>query len=398
MDVALVNGRVLLDQGLAEGLAVRLSGGRIVAVGRPEETAAGAVRRDLGGQLLLPGFIDLQVNGGGGVLFNDAPTPEAIAEIGRTHRRFGTTGFLPTLISDDLEIVGQAIAAARSAIKAGVPGALGVHIEGPFISARRKGVHDASKFRELEADLVPLLASLGVGRTLVTLAPEKARPELISALVEAGVVVSAGHTNAAYATVRTALEHGLKSFTHLFNAMSPLTSREPGVVGAALEDPASWCGIIVDGRHVDPVVLKLAMRCKPLDRFVLVTDAMPSVGMAHKAFTIQGRPIMVEDGVCVDEHGTLAGSDLDMASAVRNAMDLLGLDLATAVAMASRNPAELMGLGGELGRIAPGYRADLVLATERLEVLETWIGGEESAASVSDAPASRAVQAAHGPV
>jgi N-acetylglucosamine-6-phosphate deacetylase len=397
MDVALVNGRVLLDQGLAEGLAVRLSDGRIVAVGRPEEVAAGAVRRDLDGQLLLPGFIDLQVNGGGGALFNDDPTPEAIAEIGRTHRRFGTTGFLPTLISDDLEVVGQAIAAARAAIESGVPGVLGVHIEGPFLSARRKGVHDPSKFRELEADLVPLLASLGTGRTLVTLAPEKARPELISALVEAGVVVSAGHTNATYATVRTALDHGLNGFTHMFNAMSPLTSREPGVVGAALEDQGSWCGIIVDGRHVDPVVLKLAMRCKPLDRFVLVTDAMPSVGMARKTFTIQGRPITVRDGVCVDENGTLAGSDLDMASAVRNAIDLLGLDLAAAVRMASRNPAEQMGLGRELGRIAPGYRADLVVATERLEVLETWIGGVESAERAPGAPASRTVKAAHGP-
>lgn len=398
MDVALVNGRVLVEQGLKEGLAVRLSGGRIAAVGRPEEVAASAIRRDLEGQLLLPGFIDLQVNGGGGVLFNDSPTPEAIAEIGRAHRRFGTTGFLPTLISDDLEVVGLAMDATRAALRAGTPGLLGVHIEGPFLSVRRKGVHDPSKFRELEAGLLPLLTSLQLGRTLVTLAPEKARPELIEALVRAGVVVSAGHTNASYATVRTALDHGLSCFTHLFNAMSPLTSREPGVVGAALDDQESWCGVIVDGRHVDPVVLKIALKCKPHDRFVLVTDAMPSVGMSRNAFTLQGRSIIVRDGVCVDEHGTLAGSNLDMASAVRNAMGLLDLDLDTAVRMASRHPAELMGLGRELGRIAPGYRADLVLASDALEVLETWIGGEESAESAPGAPAARAIKAAHGPV
>jgi N-acetylglucosamine-6-phosphate deacetylase len=390
MDLALVNGRVLVGDGLREGLAVRLSGGRIAAVGRPEEVASGAIRRDLDGQLLLPGFIDLQVNGGGGVLFNDTPTPEAIAEIGRAHRRFGTTGFLPTLISDDLEVVGLAIDSVRAALRAGTPGLLGVHIEGPFLSVRRKGVHDPSKFRELEADLLPLLTSLEVGRTLVTLAPEKARPELIEALVRAGVVVSAGHTNASFSTVRTALNHGLSCFTHLFNAMSPLTSREPGVVGAALDDQKSWCGIIVDGRHVDPVVLKIALKCKPHDKFVLVTDAMPSVG-SRNAFTLQGRPIMVRDGVCVDEHGTLAGSNLDMAGAVRNAVSFLGLDLATAVNMASRNPAELLGLGGELGRIAPGYRADLVLASDSLEVLETWIGGEESAESAPGAPAARAI-------
>lgn len=398
MDVALVNGRVLVEEGLKEGLAVRLRGGRIAAVGRPEEVASGAIRRDLDGQLLLPGFIDLQVNGGGGVLFNDSPTPEAIAEIGRAHRRFGTTGFLPTLISDDLEVVSLAMDATRAALRAGAPGLLGVHIEGPFLSVRRKGVHDPSKFRELEADLLPLLTSLQIGRTLVTLAPEKARPELIEALVRAGVVVSAGHTNASYATVRTALDHGLSCFTHLFNAMSPLTSREPGVVGAALDDQHSWCGVIVDGRHVDPVVLKIALKCKPHDKFVLVTDAMPSVGMNRNAFTLQGRSIIVRDGVCVDEHGTLAGSNLDMAGAVRNAISLLGLDLDTAVRMASRHPAELMGLGRELGRIAPGYRADLVLATDALEVLETWIGGEESAESAPGAPAARAIKAAHGPV
>jgi N-acetylglucosamine-6-phosphate deacetylase len=398
MDKALVNGRVLLDGGLEEGLAVRLSGGRIAAVGRADEVASGAVRRDLDGQLLLPGFIDLQVNGGAGVLFNDNPTPEAIAEIGRAHRLFGTTGFLPTLISDDLEVVALAIEAVRAAIRAGTPGVLGVHIEGPFLNVRRKGIHDPSKFRELGADLAPLLSSLETGRTLVTLAPEKTRPEVISALVEAGVVVSAGHTNAHYATVRTALDHGLSAFTHLFNAMSPLTSREPGVVGAALEDQSSWCGIIVDGLHVDPVVLKLALKCKPLDRFVLVTDAMPSVGMVGVDFTLQGRAIKVKDDICVDEHGTIAGSNLDMASAVRNAMQMLGLDLSTAVRMASRHPAEQMGLGHELGRIAPGYKADLVMATDTLEVLETWIGGEESAESASGAPLSRAMKAAHGPV
>lgn len=398
MDVALVNGRVLLDRGFMSGVAVRLSGGRIAAVGRPQDVAAGAIQRDLEGQLLLPGFIDLQVNGGGGVLFNDSPTPEAIAEIGAAHRRFGTTGFFPTLISDDLEVVALAVEAVRGAIEQRIPGVLGVHIEGPFLNVRRKGIHDASKFRELEADMTPLLTSLGVGRTLVTLAPEKTRPEIITQLVDAGVVVSAGHTNASYATIRTALDHGLSAFTHLFNAMSPLTSREPGVVGAALDDQKSWCGIIVDGRHVDPVVLKIAMKCKPIDRFVLVTDAMPGVGMARKSFTIQGRPIMVKDGVCVDDHGTLAGSNLDMASAVRNAVEMLGLDLETAVRMASRHPAEQMGLGRELGRIAPGYRADLVLATDQLEVLETWIGGVESTDDAANTPVARPKKAAHGPV
>ena len=389
MDVALVNGRVMTDQGLEEGLAVRLSGGRIAAVGPAAEVAADARVRDLQGGLLLPGFIDIQVNGGGGALFNDAPTAQTIAAIGRAHRRFGTTGFLPTLISDELPAVEAAIAGTRAAIADGVPGVLGVHIEGPFLNPKRKGIHELSKLRRIDEAAFELLTSLEVGRTLVTLAPETTNPDMIGRLVGAGVVVSAGHTNASYATVRSALDRGLSGFTHLFNAMAPLTSRDPGVVGAALEDAASWCSIIVDGRHVDPVVLRVALRCKPHDRFILITDAMPSVGSDSVSFVLQGKTIAVKDGVCVDEHGTLAGSDLDMAGAVRNAVALLGLSLAEASRMASRNPAEFLGLGDVVGRIAPGYSGDLVLLDDGLQVLDTWIGGEP--ASAADEPRDRAV-------
>jgi N-acetylglucosamine-6-phosphate deacetylase len=203
-------------------------------------------------------------------------------------------------------------------------------------------------------------------------------PALISQLASAGVVVSAGHTNATYAEIGVALRHGLTGFTHLFNAMSQLTGRAPGVVGAALDDPDSWCGIIVDGRHVDPTVLRIALRCKRHDRFMLVTDAMPSVGAVEKSFSLQGRRISVEDGVLVDADGTLAGSDTDMASMVRNAVRLLGLGLPEAAHMASRHPAEFLGLGAEVGRIAAGYRANLVLVDERLEVQATWIDGQPS--------------------
>jgi N-acetylglucosamine-6-phosphate deacetylase len=378
MDVVLVNGRVMTDAGLQSGLGVRLSEGRIAAVGPAGALQSGAEPRDLGGAILLPGFLDIQVNGGGGALFNADPSPETIAAIGRAHRRYGTTGFLPTLISDDLDAVSAAIDATRAAMAQGVPGVRGVHIEGPFLNPKRKGIHELSKLRRIDESALALLSSLEVGRTLVTLAPETTRPEMIHRLAEAGVVVSAGHTNASYAAMRKALDAGLRGFTHLFNAMSPLTSREPGVVGAALEDPASWCSLIVDGRHVDPAVLRIAMRCKPLDRFILVTDAMPSVGGTEADFMLQGKRITVRDGVCVDEHGTLAGSNLDMASAVRNAVRWLGLDLDEASAMASRNPAAFLGLGDEIGRIAPGYRADLVLVDDELQVLETWIDGRAS--------------------
>ena len=391
MDLALVNGRVMTDRGLSEGLAVRIAGERIVALGPRGEVASGAEVRDLEGALLLPGFVDTQVNGGAGLLFNDAPTVETIALIGAAHRRFGTTGFLPTLISDDLAKVKTAIDAARAAIEAGVPGMLGLHIEGPFLNVTRRGIHEASKLRRTDETSVALLTSLGVGRTLVTLAPEATSLETIERLVKAGVVVSAGHTNAPYAAVRSALDRGLSGVTHLFNAMSPLGSREPGAVGAALEDQRAWCGIIVDGVHVDPVVLKLAMKLRPHERFNLITDAMPCVGSGQTSFVLQGKTITVRDGACFDEAGTLAGSALDMASAVRNAVRMLGLDLADAARMASRNPAEFLGLDHEVGRIARGGFADLVLLDDDLQVLDTWIHGR----SMSDAPAP-GQSAAHG--
>ena len=379
MSVALVNGRVLRDDAFVEGECVLLEGSRILdIVAASDARCRGAEKYDLGGQLLLPGFIDSQVNGGGGVLFNDAPSIESIRAIGAAHRRFGTTGFLPTLISADLDIVARAIAAVRAAVEAQVPGVLGIHIEGPFLNVARKGVHDPAKLRDLDASALGLLTSLRGGRTLVTLAPEITTPQIIRKLTGAGVIVSAGHTNATYAEMRAALEHGLTGFTHLFNAMSQLTGREPGVVGAALDDPASWCGIIVDGHHTDPVVLRIALRCKPHDRFMLVTDAMPSVGTSNGSFVLEGRRIIVRGYACLDEDGRLAGSNIDMASCVRNAVSMLGLPLGAAVRMASEWPANFLGLGHEVGRIAPGYRANLVLADAELQVLETWIDGRTS--------------------
>lgn len=373
--VALANARVLTDEGFRDDVAVLVENGRIAGLVPPEHADADQ-GLDLDGGFLLPGFIDVQVNGGGGVLFNDDPSVASIREIGRAHRRFGTTGFLPTLISDDLDVVSRAVKATQEAIESGVPGVLGIHIEGPFLNEARKGVHDETKLRWLDEDALGLLTSLKGGKTLVTLAPERTTPKIIRKLSQAGVIVSAGHTNGTYAEIRAALDHGLTGFTHLFNAMSQLTGREPGAVGAALDDANSWCGIIVDGHHVHPVVLRIAMRSKRADRFMLVTDAMPTVGAPHKAFRLQGRPISVADNMLVDENGRLAGSDIDMATAVRNAVSMLGVDLAQAARMASLYPATFLGLDHELGRIEPGCRADLVLVDEGLEVLETWIGGQ----------------------
>jgi N-acetylglucosamine-6-phosphate deacetylase len=373
---ALVNARVMLDEGLVEGQAVLVEGERIAAiVDARDDRVKGARTHDLDGGLLLPGFIDCQVNGGGGVLFNDDPSVATIEAIGRAHRRFGTTAFLPTLISDDLSVIRQAMAAVREAIARRVPGVIGVHIEGPYISAARKGAHDAAKFRDLDERGVALLSSLGTGRTVVTLAPEMAAPETIRKLADSGVVICAGHTNATFEQTLAAFAAGVSGVTHLFNAMSPMMHREPGTVGAALHDRDCWCGLIVDGHHVHPAVLQFALRAKPSDRFMLVTDAMPSVGSGRDHFMLQGRRITVRDGACTDENGTLAGSAIDMASAVRNAARMLGVPLESAVRMASRHPARFLRLEHELGRIAPGMRANLVLADDAMQVRATWIDG-----------------------
>ncbi len=379
MRTAFVNGRLHGTDGSTLVRTVLVHEQTIEAVLCPSTPIASGTRVvDLEGRRLLPGYVDVQVNGGGGVLFNDAPTIEGIAAIGAAHRRFGTTAFLPTLISDDLEVIRRGIAAVDAAIETGVPGVLGIHIEGPFLNTTRKGIHDPTRIRRLDPELVPLLSSLKRGRTLVTLAPECTTDEVIRALSDAGVLVCAGHTDATCSQIESALRQGMRGFTHLFNAMSPLASREPGVVGAALLDPCSWCGIIVDGRHVDPRVLRLALAAKSRERFMLVTDAMPCVGTDAQSFMLQGKRIHVRDGYCVDDAGTLAGTALDMGRAVRNTVAMLGLSAADAVRIASETPAEFLGLGATHGRIAAGCRADFVVADDALEILEVWQGGRRT--------------------
>jgi N-acetylglucosamine-6-phosphate deacetylase len=373
---ALINARVLTPRGLETGLSVRLQGDTIVEVARAAQSLPDDCERiDLDGQVLAPGFIDLQVNGGGDVLFNDAPNVEALRRIASAHRRFGTTGMLPTLISSDRDVLRAAIDAVRAAMATPVAGVLGIHIEGPFIAAARKGVHDPRAFRDLDTTDIDLLAAPGHGRTLLTLAPERVDHARIAQLCQRGIIVAAGHTDASYEVTRAALDAGISGFTHLFNAMSPLQGRAPGVVGAALEDRSSWCGIIVDGQHVHPAALRIALTAKPRGKVILVTDAMPPVGGARHDFSLDGRVITCREGRCVTADDVLAGSCLDMASAVRNTVRLLDVPLAEALRMASTYPATVLGLDHSHGQIAAGYRADLVALDRALKVRAVWCGG-----------------------
>ncbi|MFD0724593.1 N-acetylglucosamine-6-phosphate deacetylase [Lysobacter brunescens] len=373
--IALVNARVLAGESLREGLAVVIEDGRITMVCDETALPPDCELRDLGGKTLLPGFIDVQVNGGGGVLFNNASTVDALRRIAEAHRRFGTTGLLPTLISDDVAVMRAAIAAVREAIEIGVPGILGLHLEGPYLAAARKGTHDAGKFRVPDEEEVALASSLDNGVTMLTLAPDCVPDATLRAFAARGVVLCAGHTAATYEQTRAGLDAGVRGFTHLYNAMTPIQGRAPGVVGAALEDRDSWCGIIVDGHHVHPASLRVALAAKPRGKLVLVTDAMPPVGADDPSYVLYGDTISVRDGVLRNAEGALAGSVLDMASAVRNTVKWLDVPLEEAARMASTYAAEWIDLGDRHGRIAPGYRADLVLLDEELQVVETWIDG-----------------------
>ena len=354
---AVAAGTVFDGAGLHDHCAVIVEEGDIVAlVPRGEVPAALAVHELPPGAWLAPGFIDVQVNGGGDVLFNNDPTPQGIAVIAAAHRRFGTTGLLPTLITDSDETM----RAAREAVDAAMqiePGVLGIHFEGPFLSPEKPGVHDPHLMRAPNSWHRELLAE-SAGITLVTLAPECVPEVYIRFLVSRGVRVSLGHSMATYDQTLAAMADGLTGFTHLFNAMRPLSAREPGPVAAALETPGCWYGLIVDGVHVAPPMLRLAL--KGAGTPMLVTDAMPSVGGSKGSFTLYGREIIAAGGRCTTQDGTLAGSGIDMATAVRNCVTLLGVPLTDALRFASRAPAEFLGLGDRFGRIAPGYRADMV--------------------------------------
>ena len=381
MTRALINARVFTDDGWRNDVAVVLDGKRISALIAPSDPSLRDMpQQDLGGAMLLPGFIDVQVNGGGGVLFNEAPTVDTIRRIGAAHRRFGTTGFLPTLISDEPAVMRAALAAVEQALAEGVPGLLGIHLEGPFLSPARKGVHDAKYFHVPSSDELVLLCAPHRGVRLITLAPDQVPAASIRLLADAGVIVCAGHTAADYATTRAALAAGVRGFTHLFNAMTPFGSREPGVVGAALDDADSWCGIIVDGHHVHPASLRVAIAAKARGKMLLVTDAMPPVGADSPEYVLNGETIIVKDGICQTAQGVLAGSALDMTSAVRNAVQMLGLPLEEAVRMASTYPARFLGLSASHGQIAVGQRADLVAMGTDFQVRESWINGRSERA------------------
>lgn len=375
---ALTGARLFDGEVIRSGQAVLIADGRIEKIMPAADLGRGVTALDLGGGILAPGFVDAQVNGGGGVLLNEAPTVATVRRMAEAYRIFGTTGLLPTVITDDTRIIRAAADAVAAARRENVPGVLGIHIEGPFLDPSRRGAHPPEFIRAITQDDVAWLSKLDCGIVLLTLSPSHVAPETIATLVKAGIIVSLGHSDATAGQARAALSAGARGFTHLYNAMSQLQHREPGMVGAALADRNSYCGIIADGHHVDPLALEVAIAAKRQGHVFLVTDAMPPAAGGPDRFELQGRTVLARNGRLELADGTLAGSILTMDEALRYCVYILKLDLAEALRMASLYPAAFLEQDRVLGRIAPDYRADLVHLTDDLAVTRTWIDGKSS--------------------
>jgi N-acetylglucosamine-6-phosphate deacetylase len=366
--------RLFDGERMHDDCALVIEGESIQARVALKDRPRGGEQVDLGGGVLSPGFIDWQINGGGGVLFNANPTVEGIAAIGAAHRRAGVTAFLPTVVTDAPRVLTQALAAAREA-RERIPGALGVHVEGPFIDPKRKGVHPPEFIRAMKEEDANALIAARAGVMVVTLAPASVPLEFIGRLAKAGIIVSLGHSDASAEEAQAVFDAGASAATHLYNAMSQLTSRAPGVVGATLSDPRIICGLIADGEHAHALAYRVALAAKGPRGIALVSDAMPPAAGGPDAFELQGRRMTRVGNKLVAEDGTLAGAAITMRDAIAYFVEVLKVPLAEALMMATLTPARLLRVDDRIGQLKPGHRADLVRLTDDLEVVEVWTGG-----------------------
>jgi N-acetylglucosamine-6-phosphate deacetylase len=377
---ALVDATIFTGEAFVEGHALVIRDGKILDIASRSRVPADAVQVSCAGQIIAPGFIDAQVNGGGNVLLNNAPSVDAALKIAAAHQKYGTTRLLLTCFTAGKEISRDALASIRTA-RAKNPGILGAHMEGPHLSDARRGVHKAALLRSPDAEDLAALKPVDKETLLVTVAPECVTPQQIKTLKKQGVVVAIGHTEASVDQTREALSAGASGFTHLFNGMGGLNARSPGPAGVALDDRASWCSLIIDGFHVAPEMARLAIRAKPVGKIFFVSDAMaPSASDAPQAFQLYGETIMVENGRCVNSEGKLAGAVLTMGAAVRNSIQKFGIDPAEALSMATAAPAAFLGLDTRFGKLLPGFDADIVALDTDWNVKSTWISGRQIAA------------------
>ncbi|MEH6496702.1 MAG: N-acetylglucosamine-6-phosphate deacetylase [Pseudomonas marincola] len=364
--------KILIAGNWVEDNAILIKEGVIQSICRLKDIPEDYPLEKITDEYIAPGFFDIQVNGGGGCLLNDEPTLDGIKTVATAHQKFGTTSWLPTLITTDVKTMHRMADAIEEAISKNLYGVRGVHFEGPFLNPDRKGVHNPKFMSANEQDFLKVLQNRDLGQILVTLAPEKTSSEFRASLIARGITIAAGHTNASYDLTKTAIEEGLSGFTHLFNAMPPLLSRDPGVIGAALDSLKTFSGLIADGHHVHPATLKVALNSLTPKRAILVTDAMPPVGSTITEFTLCDLHVSVKDGRCVTAEGTLAGSAISMEDAIVYCLEKLEVTLADAIQMASTTPAHFMGIHKKIGTIAKGYDAEFVFVSETGRVTGTY--------------------------
>ncbi|MFC0142334.1 N-acetylglucosamine-6-phosphate deacetylase [Erwinia mallotivora] len=376
---ALTNGRIYTGYEILDNHAVVISDGLIDRVCARDALPANVALRDVNGALIAPGFIDLQLNGCGGVQFNDdlaAISSETLHIMQKANEKSGCTSFLPTLITSSDEMIKRAVEVMRAYLAQHTSQALGLHLEGPWLSPRKPGTHNPALIRTPEPELVNFLCENADVIAKITLAPEQVTGAVIRQLRDAGIVISAGHSHATYAEARQGIAAGISFATHLYNAMPTITGREPGLIGALFDSPDVWCGIIADGLHVHYANIRNAKRIKG-DRLILVTDATAPAGASIDRFIFAGKTIYYRDGLCVDEKGTLSGSALTMIEAVANSVEHVGIALDETLRMATLYPARAMGVDDKLGSIDAGKVANLTVFTRDYKIIKTIVNGDE---------------------
>ena len=376
MSYAICAARIFNGEKMLHDHAVVVENERITGVVETAKLPTGISQINREGGILAPGFIDVQVNGGGGVLLNNTPERNTLDTMTSAHRRYGTTAMMPTIVSDTTHRQKECVEAIQAAMSGGNQSVLGVHLEGPFLDLEKRGVHKADTIREIQDTDMDWLCTLQIPTIIVTLAPEHTRAGQIRQLTDAGILVCAGHTNAHYEELSLAIAEGLRGFTHLYNAMRPQSGREPGVVGAALDSDTTWVGIIADGHHVHPANIRIVQKTKPRGKTLLVSDAMATVGGLESFFEIYGEIIEEKEGRLINSEGVLAGSAIGMIDAVRICTELVGIPLEESLRMASLYPAEFLHKDANLGRISEGFRADMVCFECNYSVLDTWVAGQ----------------------
>lgn len=376
---ALTNGRIYTGHELLDNHAVVISDGMIDRVCARDALPARVALRDVNGALIAPGFIDLQLNGCGGVQFNDdlaAISSETLHIMQKANEKSGCTSFLPTLITSSDEMIRRAVEVMRAYLAQHTSQALGLHLEGPWLSPRKPGTHNPALIRTPEPELVDFLCENADVIAKITLAPEQVNGSVVRQLRDAGIVISAGHSHATYAEARQGIAAGVSFATHLYNAMPTITGREPGLIGALFDSPDVWCGIIADGLHVHYANIRNAKRIKG-DRLILVTDATAPAGASIDRFIFAGKTIYYRDGLCVDEKGTLSGSALTMIEAVANSVEHVGIALDETLRMATLYPARAMGVDDKLGSLDAGKVANLTVFTRDYKIIKTIVNGDE---------------------